>query len=89
MKQKFLFSVLYCFYCFFFHVLRTPGKFWKQESNESGLSSSIGYRLPDRFRILMALQKETFLNAVSIDNQKRIIESRIGQSRVVRTGILL
>ena len=80
---------LYCFYCFF-SCSKEPQENFEAESNESGrvLPSVTDYRIDSS--ILMALQKETFfLNAVSIDNQKRIIEKSNRSEPVVRTDLLL
>ena len=89
MKQSFLFSV-FVLLLLFFSCSKEPQENFEAESNESGrvLPSVTDYRIDSS--ILMALQKETFfLNAVSIDNQKRIIEKSNRSEPVVRTDLLL
>lgn len=89
MKQSFLLSVFILF-LLFFSCSEEPQENFETGGNEpeQSLLSFSDYRIDSS--ILMALQKETvFMNAVSIDNQKRIIEKSNQSEPVDRTDLLL
>ena len=89
MKQRFLPSV-FVLLVLFFSCSKESQENFEAESNESvrALPSVTDYRIDSS--ILMALQEESvFLNAVAIDNQKRISEKSNQTKSVDGTDLLL